>query len=212
LTNNSIKCFIVSGIKIFTGTYNGGIFSTTNNGTNWNPVNNGLPDLKVNSLAISGTNLIAGTNGGVILTTNGGGVWINKNQGFSPPPAVKTMLVANNYVFAGAAGAVWRRSLSEIIGIKNISTEIPSEFSLNQNYPNPFNPTTNIKYSIPKNSFVKLVVFDALGREVETLVNEKQSAGTYEATFGGTSLTSGVYFYRLTTDGFSDTKRMLMIK
>jgi hypothetical protein len=61
-------------------------------------------------------------------------------------------------------------------------------------------------------NLVKLVIFDLLGREVETLVNEKQSSGTYEATFDGTSLTSGVYFYRLTTDGFGDTKRMLLIK
>jgi hypothetical protein len=126
---------------------------------------------------------------------------------------MEALLIANNYVFAGSNGAsVWRRPLSDFIGIKNISTEIPSAFSLSQNYPNPFNPTTNIRYDISKSGNVKLVVFDALGRVLETLVNEKQSAGTYEATFDASAFPSGVYFYKLTSDGYSRTMKMILIK
>ena len=97
--------------------------------------------------------------------------------------------------------------LNEIIEIG-----IPNKYDISQNYPNPFNPATNIRYDLPKNGFVKLVVYDALGREIETLVNEKQSAGVYEVIFNASQYSSGVYFYKLTTDGFSETKKMLMIK
>jgi len=98
-------------------------------------------------------------------------------------------------------------NLNEIIEIG-----IPNKYDISQNYPNPFNPATNIRYDLPKNGFVKLVVYDALGREIETLVNEKQSAGVYEVIFNASQYSSGVYFYKLTTDGFSETKKMLMIK
>ncbi|MBT8391571.1 MAG: T9SS type A sorting domain-containing protein, partial [Ignavibacteriaceae bacterium] len=75
--------------------------------------------------------------------------------------------------------------------------ELPTEFSLSQNYPNPFNPTTNIKYQIPESGFTSLKVYDALGNEVATLVNEELLAGKYEIEFDGNELTSGIYFYQL---------------
>jgi hypothetical protein len=103
------------------------------------------------------------------------------------------------------------------IGIRPISSEVPNRFMLYQNYPNPFNPSTNIKYQITKNvksetSNVKLIIFDILGKEVTTLVNEKQSPGTYEVNWDGTNYPSGVYFYTLTAGDFVETKKMLMIK
>ncbi len=97
-------------------------------------------------------------------------------------------------------------------GIKPVVNTIPSQIELKQNYPNPFNPMTNIRYGLPKNSFVKLTVYDALGHEIETLVNEKQSAGTYETAFDASRYPSGVYFYKLTSDGFSETKKMILMK
>ena len=93
-----------------------------------------------------------------------------------------------------------------------LNNETPLTFSISQNYPNPFNPTTNIRYEIPKNSFVKLVVYDALGHQVSILVNEKLNTGTYEATFNASQYPSGVYFYRLITDGFNETKKMVLLK
>jgi hypothetical protein len=102
--------------------------------------------------------------------------------------------------------------LSQTVLNINTFTNIPDNFSLSQNYPNPFNPSTNIKYQITDNKFVTLKVYDILGKEVATLVNEKQNAGTYEATFDGSKLTSGIYFYKLTCEDFSETKKMLMIK
>jgi Secretion system C-terminal sorting domain len=98
------------------------------------------------------------------------------------------------------------------IGIINISTGIPSSFSLGQNYPNPFNPTTVIRFSLSGVSNTLLKVCDVTGKEVETLVNERLQAGTYESTFDGSRLASGVYFYKLITEEFSETKKMLMLK
>ena len=101
------------------------------------------------------------------------------------------------------------------IGINQISSSVPDKYNLFQNYPNPFNPTTNIKYQIPKNGLVTLKVYDVLGREVETLVNEIQQAGVYETQFPGSSnisLASGIYFYKLTAGDFTAVKRMILIK
>ncbi|MEO8663995.1 MAG: T9SS type A sorting domain-containing protein [Ignavibacteria bacterium] len=99
-----------------------------------------------------------------------------------------------------------------IVGITNISTLVDS-YSLSQNYPNPFNPTTNINFSIPDQGTVSLKVYDILGNEISTLVNnERLTAGTYKVDFNGSSLTSGIYYYTLKTESFIDTKKMLLIK
>jgi len=98
------------------------------------------------------------------------------------------------------------------VGIRNISSEVPERYSLSQNYPNPFNPSANIKYQIAKNSNVTLKIYDNLGKEVGILVNEELKAGTYESTFDGSRLSSGIYFYRLTAGDYSETKKMILIK
>jgi hypothetical protein len=98
------------------------------------------------------------------------------------------------------------------VGIVINNNEIPTNYSLEQNYPNPFNPTTNIKFSLPNTGLVKLIVFDILGREVATLVNEVKSAGNYTADFDASTLSSGVYFYRLESGSFTESKKMLLVK
>jgi len=105
----------------------------------------------------------------------------------------------------------------EPFGIKPISSLIPKSFSISQNFPNPFNPTTNIKFDVTSNvksetSNVKLIIFDILGREVATLVNEKLSPGTYEVEFNGSNFASGVYFYKLTAGDYTETKKLVILK
>ncbi|MBE2228697.1 MAG: T9SS type A sorting domain-containing protein [Ignavibacteria bacterium] len=99
-----------------------------------------------------------------------------------------------------------------LIGIEPINNTIPKQFSLEQNYPNPFNPNTSVKFSIPKSGFVKLVIYDALGREVKELLNENVAAGIYSLDFNAADYPSGIYFYRLSAEGFSDTKKMVLVK
>jgi hypothetical protein len=113
-----------------------------------------------------------------------------------------------------------RNPTGNTIGIKNITSEIPSSYSLEQNYPNPFNPITKIKFDIPDrfpirafgNDNVVLKVFDILGKEIATLVNESLKPGTYEVTFDASMLTSGIYFYKLETVNYSETKKMILIR
>jgi hypothetical protein len=98
------------------------------------------------------------------------------------------------------------------VGITPVSSEIPGEFSLSQNYPNPFNPATNFEFRIAGFGFVNLTVYDALGRQVETIVNQNLSPGTYKADWTASSYPSGVYFYRITSQDFTDIKKMILVK
>ncbi|MDQ3022093.1 MAG: T9SS type A sorting domain-containing protein [Bacteroidota bacterium] len=99
-----------------------------------------------------------------------------------------------------------------LTGINITSSEIPEKFSLEQNYPNPFNPSTVIRYSLIENSFTSLVVYDVLGNEVATLVNEKLNAGSYSVDFDGANYPSGIYYYRLESGSFSEVKKMILLK
>lgn len=101
---------------------------------------------------------------------------------------------------------------TSLVGLKPNSDKIPAVFSLSQNYPNPFNPSTIIDYQLPNSGQVKLVIYDVLGRGIAVLVNEKQTAGTYETEWDGTNYPSGVYFYKLVTADYSETKKMVLIK
>jgi len=121
------------------------------------------------------------------------------------------------------AGAVWvgldgsskklyfdRYSLTT--KIRNQNNEVPQKYSLEQNYPNPFNPTTNIKFSIPKNGFVTLKVFDIMGREISTLISREMGAGSYSFDWNASSYSSGIYFYKIEVNGFSETRKMMLVK
>jgi subtilisin-like proprotein convertase family protein len=101
---------------------------------------------------------------------------------------------------------------SSVTAINSENTGVPTRFNLYQNYPNPFNPSTTIKYDIPKDALVKVVVFDVLGREVRTLVNEQKKAGSYSLQMNASGLSSGVYFYKIHAGDFTDTKKMVLIK
>jgi len=125
-----------------------------------------------------------------------------KNHGF---PEVKSYLKAallENKVYGD----------STLVSVKKIDMNPPSISSLYQNYPNPFNPSTIINYSLPKQSNVRIIVYDMLGREISTLINEEKSAGNYSITFDGNSLTSGIYFYQIKANEFVQTKKMLLLK
>jgi len=116
-------------------------------------------------------------------------------------------------------GVVYGDTAMPIVGIINPISEIPAEFSLHQNYPNPFNPSTKIKFDTPpqpspkgREQWVRLVIYDILGREITTLVNERLKPGTYEVEWDGSNSTSGVYFYKLVTSDYIETKKMVLVK
>ena len=98
------------------------------------------------------------------------------------------------------------------MGISPINSEIPEAYRLEQNYPNPFNPTTSISFAIVKSGLVKLRVYDILGRLVATIIDQNLTPGTYKIDFNASGLTSGIYVYRLETAGFTDSKKMIVVK
>jgi hypothetical protein len=111
-----------------------------------------------------------------------------------------------------SALSVWTAIIDFPTGVEESKTEIPKEYSLEQNYPNPFNPSTSIKYSIPEKGYVELKVYDILGNEVTTLAKGNINPGSYEIVFSGENLAGGIYFYKLITEKYSETKKMLLVK
>jgi photosystem II stability/assembly factor-like uncharacterized protein len=148
-------------------------------------------------------------NSSILYTQDGGNSWetlILKSVGY-----LNSIKVTNdNYLFAfGDNGKilVTQNLINDII-----TYGVVSEFNLVQNYPNPFNPTTTIRFTISDVRFTILKVYDVLGKEVATLVNEEKPAGNYEVEFNGTGLPSGIYFYQLRTSNFVETKKMVFLK
>jgi len=123
--------------------------------------------------------------------------------------------IGNVYLSGMRINSIWvcaTIKYSQQVGIQNISTEIPSAYSLGQNYPNPFNPTTKIRFDVPKSGNVEISVYDMLGRKVTSLVDQKLRSGTFETEWNASDYPSGVYYYKLTTDGVSETKKMVLLK
>ncbi len=107
----------------------------------------------------------------------------------------------------------WYQSVDFITSVEQIENEVlPKEFRLEQNYPNPFNPSTTIQFALPKRSEVMLKIFDLLGREVATLVDEELQPGEYKVVFEAEALSSGVYFYRINAEGFVQTRKLTLLK
>ncbi len=208
LNTGYVNAIGIYGNDIFAAT-TGGIYLSTNDGASWTLTSNMG---SIVGLAKYSSYLFAASGGfGVYVSSDNGANWIQRNEGLGNWN-VLDILILNDYIFAGTAGSTYRRPVAEIIGINSISTEIPNQFSLSQNYPNPFNPATKIGFELPKGSFIKLIVYDITGKEVETLVNQNLRAGIYEYEWNGISLPSGVYFYIFVTDGFTETKKMMLIK
>jgi photosystem II stability/assembly factor-like uncharacterized protein len=193
---------------------NGYYYKTTNGGTNWVSSNIlGSSDNFYKILKTANNNLfVFGLSGSIIKSTNQGVNWIAQNSNTFSTLRWGYFIDDNIGYSVGDLGTIIKTTNGGSVFISQIGSNIPDKYSLKQNYPNPFNPTTNIKFDITKSENVKLIVFDALGREVFTLVNEQLSPGTYETSWDASKYSSGVYFYRITAGEYSETKRMTLIK
>ncbi len=213
---------------IFFGTQDGKIHRSTNYGQSWETTFN-KPGAYVYSLYKYGQNVFAGTDSGFYVSTNNGESFFSKNDNLGIS-RIQAILVYNNYVFVGSGNyaysvSVWKRPLSEILDVEDQNNSHTNSFVLYQNYPNPFNLNTKIIWESPVGSHQTLKVYDLLGKEIATLVDEYKPAGKYEVKFNvdqisGLNLNSGVYFYQLkigeteTSSGkkFIQTKKMIYLK
>ncbi|MBS1494796.1 MAG: T9SS type A sorting domain-containing protein [Bacteroidetes bacterium] len=187
---------------------------TTNGGQNWSLIPTSA-DSAINSIYFFDVNKgYVLSNRKLSFTSNGGSSWTAQNIycEYGLNDLVFTDL--NTGYIVGETGTILRTTDAGNVFVSNTSSEIPDHFLLHQNYPNPFNPSTKINYEIKSSGFVTLKVFDLLGKEVATLVNEKQNAGSYAIDFNSSefSLPSGIYFYTLNTGEFKETKKMVLIK
>ena len=208
----SIYSLAASGTNVFAGTRN--VYYSSNSGMTWMVDSAGIPNGYINTFAINGSDIYAGTDHGVFRSTVGGNGWTDENAGLSPYPLnnVDALIAFAGYIFAGTNVGVYRRPLSEVTSVEAPRAAVPVTYTLEQNYPNPFNPTTVISFHLPVASSVRLAVFDILGRLVSVLVDGKMEAGVREVKFDGSNLASGVYFYRLQAGDFTQTKRLTLLK
>ena len=172
----------------------------------------GFPDVP----AIAGNALgriFIGCNDGIYSSMDTGKTWQLYGQGIPPGVSVNSLLLdENGYLYAGTSSGVVYKSALSTVGVAKVPTSIPYTWMLEQNYPNPFNPSTLINYQISTLSKVSLKVYDLLGREIVTLINEEQSAGPHMVKWDASHVATGVYFYMLAAGGFVQTKKMLLMK
>ena len=192
------------------------VFRTENSGDNWNIVSNNSGSGWGSDLCREDPTVVLTGNYGAqsYLTTNGGANFFNVNTGLSGAGA-GIMVPERGYMLNMQTGSLYKMVINYSVLTttnENIISSVPESFDLSQNYPNPFNPSTNIKFTLPEQGNVSLKVFDRLGREVADLVTGFRSAGSYEINFDASQLSSGIYFYKLTTDNFVNTKKMTLIK
>jgi photosystem II stability/assembly factor-like uncharacterized protein len=208
--------YFINSTTGFSASHYGKIFKTTNTGENWfqiSTIDSFTTEGNIQFINENTGYLCGGRYGyGVCKTTNGGYNWIKQVTNPNTGLFAIYFFNANTGFVGGMNRLIFRTTNGGSVFVSNITSEVPEKYVLGQNYPNPFNSTSNLKFQIVNTGDVKLVVYDLMGREVQTLVNERMQPGVYEVSFDGSMLTSGVYFYRLSADGFSETRKMVLLK
>lgn len=226
IDNNLLKG--MTGGGSISPTVAGWVHRTTNGGQTWSPRLNNFP-YPIRAVKYFSDTIMLVFGGNVNSET--GGIFSSSNAGVSWNLEVNTSAEMFSYDFkvissdsidiwsvgstggsTGFTGKCYKSRFGNIVGINNSFGSNPDAFRLSQNFPNPFNPLTIIKYDLLSSTFVKLSVFDLVGREVRKIVNEMQNPGSYKVEFDGNDLPGGVYFYRILTGRFSETKKMILIK
>jgi photosystem II stability/assembly factor-like uncharacterized protein len=186
------------------------LYKTTNEGSNWIAYSTGGTSAGPLYFINPETGWISG-GGSIRKTTNGGINWVQQESGIQWN--LNSIYFSDNTHgwTAGTSGGIMR-TVSGGIGINPISNEIPQEFYLLQNYPNPFNPVTKFRFQLPVRELAKLVIYDALGRQIAVILNEILMPGTYEIEWNASDYSSGVYFYSLVTNEFTQSRKMIVLK
>ncbi|HWA06025.1 MAG TPA: T9SS type A sorting domain-containing protein [Ignavibacteria bacterium] len=196
---------------------NTNLIRTINSGNNWSiePLPGSGNIISTTGSAHSRFNWVIRSDNRIYLNPHNSNNWVHD---YTAPNGNYTYIsIERNGYFSGAVFALRdnggiSRTYFLSLGINTISTSIPENFRLEQNFPNPFNPVTKIRFEIPAAGYVNLSIFDVMGQKIETLVNGKMMPGVFEAEFNASKLNSGVYFCRLSTENFSETKKMILIK
>jgi ligand-binding sensor domain-containing protein len=213
--------FTVSSLKedrhgwIFSGTYWNGVYRSIDTGKTWTEVNEGLSNLhkrNIRSLVINPSGIIfVATLGGVFRSTDDGNNWIETNEGLIDTTALCIAFDPNGYAYVGTANGVFR-SVQSTTSAELFTSGFAREFLLEQNFPNPFNPRTTIGFTLPRRAFTVVKVFNILGKEIATLVSQDLLPGRHNITWNAEGMPSGIYFYRLETGVFVETRKLIVLR
>lgn len=183
-------------------------------GVSWTQMNFSSTLINITAIALSSTgyaSIAVSQNGNIYQSTNDCLDWTQISNGTTNwLNSIITLSNGSGWIVGDDGVILFNQQIP--ISIEIINTQTPNEYKLTQNYPNPFNPTTNIEYSIPTSGIVTITVHNILGQEVANLVNEFQQAGTYRITWNGSNLSSGIYFYRIQTEQYIESRKMLLLK
>jgi len=198
-------------------TQEGFVYRTTNGGTNWNVVLNNIGvTLYWLQLTDANSGYIAGSGNIILKTANTGLSWTIQLPPAVPPTVnfYRTSFVSPTLGWvSGDSGIIIKTTNGgELLGVSQIGNSVPTGYALKQNYPNPFNPSTTITFDLPKSAYVKLTIYDALGRQVDKLTEGYFNEGSFKTTWDGSNFPSGIYFYRLNAGPFEETKKMVLTK
>lgn len=213
LRNVSNGTFIkyINRDTVFIAAYNG-VYKSTNGGNSWSFTS--LPGITYCHMEFPSAHIgyISGYSV-MYKTTNQGEQWFKINPGIGSIAGFSMVDSVTGYSVGNYRGILKTTDGGGApSSIPQFPVNIPQTFSLYQNYPNPFNPSTKIKFDLPKNENVKIIIFDILGRKLETLLDENLTAGVHEVNWNASRYAAGVYFYMLLTDGTKETKKMILIK
>jgi len=210
---STVVYFHAPAANMISGTGGGGVFLSGNGVTNWTVVSTGMTSTSIRAFAVSSTNQQEETRHGVFLFAGNGTNRMHAGSGLTNNYIISLAVSGLNLITEIRSSGALKQSVPGLIAAARLSSGEPEgRFYPMTNYPNLFNPMTNVKFQMINSGNAKINVFDLLGREVVTLVNEKLQSGFYEVLLDGSGLNSGVYFYRLTTDDFSDIRKILVLK
>ncbi|MFZ4590310.1 MAG: T9SS type A sorting domain-containing protein [Ignavibacteria bacterium] len=203
--------FAISSNALFAGSDFMGVWKSTDYGFEWEQTK--LNSVSVKALSSYNNNIFAGTyQYGFYLSTNNGLNWVQRNDGIGSA-TINSLTLSGGYIYAATENSgLWRRPLGELISISSPVHTGYALFDLYQNYPNPFNPGTNIQFALTAETKIKLTVYDASGKEVEKLFDKVFQPGQYSVPWNASKYPSGVYFYKLSSETVSVTKRMVYVR
>ncbi|MGE5499501.1 MAG: FlgD immunoglobulin-like domain containing protein, partial [Syntrophothermus sp.] len=197
------------------------VFRSTNYGLSWVNITGDLPNIPVNCIQVNpadSRNIVIGTDLGIFVTENGGTNWVKNNNGLANVRVEDLdYRISDNRLFASTHGRGMYMASFNTVGVEGGKNTGRSDFHLAQNYPNPFNPSTNIRYTLNRESRVKIAVYNSAGQEIKELANSNQDAGTYTVRWDGrnnygSDAASGVYYYKITSGNYTESKKMVLIR
>jgi len=210
---------------VFSGFGTSHIYKSTNSGDNWTDIGQSLPDVPTSSVIVdplSPNHVYIGNDIGVYVSTNNGTNWSEFQNGMIDAAIIMDLSISPDNRKLRAAthgkGVFEKDLLNPTVGVSS-NTNIVKDYILDQNYPNPFNNVTNIRYQIPRKSFVSVRVYDISGKEVGSILNESKSSGSYLIRFDASELSSGIYFYKLQAvpddkqgSSYVEIRKMILVK